>query len=120
MEAVGTGMASRKKAVVGVPPLRQLGVTGIDLDHLDRLVEVTVPTHPPPLVTAVHRGDERDVTALVSGRQLAAEATVLRADILGARDRGQQLVGVHRGQGRAAGLSASLRGGARHSAITVT
>ena len=79
MEAVRTRMALREEAVVRVSPLRQLRVTRVDLDYLDCLTELTVPSQPPPLVAAVHGGDERDVTAVVSGHQLTDEATALQA-----------------------------------------
>jgi hypothetical protein len=56
--------------------LRQLGVTRVDPHYLDCLARLTVPSQPPPLVTAVQCGDERDVTAVVSGQELTAEATL--------------------------------------------
>jgi hypothetical protein len=74
-------------AVLRVWPLRQHGIIRVDLEDLDYLADLTAPSQPPPLVTAMRCGDECDVTAVVPGHELTAEGTAVRDGIL--RDRGQ-------------------------------
>jgi hypothetical protein len=107
MEAVRTVMAVRQQAVVRVSTLRQFGVTRVDLGDLHSLAARTAPSKPPPLVTVLRCGDERGVTAAVSGNQLTQDATALRVDLLGARDRAQPLAGVHSSRSGAARVLAS-------------
>ena len=82
VEAVRTGMSVRQEAILGVPAQRQLGLTGIDLHGGAVLL---IPSQPPPPVPSMRRGNERDVTAGMSGHQLTIEATPVRLGVPGDR-----------------------------------
>jgi hypothetical protein len=71
IEAVRTRMPYGQKTVVRIPAHLQLSVAWIDKDYLSQL---PVPSHPPPLLTAVRRGDEREVTALMPRYEFTSEA----------------------------------------------
>ena len=83
VETVWTGMGFGQIAVLRVWPLGQLCIARVDLDYFHYLRELTAPSQPPPLVTAVRRGDECDVTAVVSGPELTTEATDVRVGVSG-------------------------------------
>jgi hypothetical protein len=91
----------------------------VDLDYLDYLAELTAPSQPPPLVAAMLCGDECDVTTVVPGHELTAEALALRAVII-LKDRGQrqQLDGADGADGPAANLLAPRSGDDHHRAGT--
>jgi hypothetical protein len=117
VETVWTGMGFGQIAVLRVWPLGQLCIARVDLDYFDHLRELTAPSQPPPLVTALRRGDECDVTAVVSGYELAAEGTFVRYGILRDRGQRQQLGGADGEHGAAASLLVPPRpGGTRHAA----
>jgi hypothetical protein len=109
-------MGSGQIAVLRVWPLGQLGVTRVDLDYFDYVRKLTAPSQPPPLVTALRCGDECDVTAVVSGHELAAEGTSVRYGILGNRGQPQQLGGADGEHGAAASLLVPRPGDTRHIA----
>jgi hypothetical protein len=109
VETVWTGMGFGQIAILRVWPLGQLGIARVDLDY--------APSQPPPLVTALRRGDECDVTAVVSGYELTAEGTFVRYGILRDRGQRQQLGGADGQHGAAASLLVPPRpGGTRHAA----
>jgi hypothetical protein len=117
VETVWTGMGFGQIAVLRVWPLGQLCIARVDLDYFDHLRELTAPSQPPPLVTALRRGDECDVTAVVSGYELAAEGTFVRYGILRDRGQRQQLGGADGEHGAAASLLVPPGpGGTRHAA----
>src|SRR3954451_20989853 len=115
VKAVRTWMACGQEAVVRVPPPTQLGVTRVDLDYL---AELPVPSQPPPLVTAMRCGDERDVTAVVPRDKLTTDATLFCVEILGDGGQPQQFGGADGGHGSAANLLRPRPGEARHLAVT--
>jgi hypothetical protein len=108
VETVRTGMGFGQIAV--------LRDTRVDLDYFDYVRKLTAPSQPPPLVTALRCGDECDVTAVVSGQELAAEGTSVRYGILGDRGQPQQLGGADGEHGAAASLLVPRPGGTRHIA----
>jgi hypothetical protein len=111
-----TRVVRRQEAIVGVATLRKLGITGIDLNHLAGL---TIPPQPPPLLTVVPCGDQRNMTAIMTSDQLTTEAILVRPDILGKRGQPHQLVGVDDAvSSQAAHLSRPRRGATCHFEIT--
>jgi hypothetical protein len=72
-------MAIRQDTLVNVLPPGQLGLAGVDLDHLAKL---PVPSQPPPLVAAMRGGDQCHVTAVMTGSKLTADAIPVDADTL--------------------------------------
>ena len=115
VETVRTGMGFGQIAVLRVWPLRQLGITRVDLDYFDDFGELTAPSQPPPLVPAVRCGDQCGVTAVVSGHELTAEGPSIRDGPLRNRGQRRQLGGADGDHGPAASLLVPRPSDARHT-----
>jgi hypothetical protein len=98
-------MAIRQNTAVRVPSVWQFGLAGVDLNHF---AELSVPSQPPPLVTAMHGGNQGHVTAVMSGSELTSDTISFGADVLFERQHCRQHRGADTDGGRAAGgLSAA-------------
>jgi len=115
VEAVRAWMACRQEAVVRVGPLRQLGITRI---HLYYLAGPPIPSQPPPLLTTMRRGNERDVSAVVPRDKLTTEATLIWIDILRGRGQAPQFVCADDGHSPAADVPRPRLGAACHLEVT--
>jgi hypothetical protein len=114
VKGMWTDVPHRQGAFIGVSPVWQLGGTRVQLDHLAKL---PVPAQPPPLVTLVRRGDERDVRAVVSGADFAPEGTGLGAQIRCQRRQGREVGGGDNGNSPAA-IREPGTGNISHQAVT--
>lgn len=105
IEAVPTDVAVWQDAAIPGWLLSQLDGTRVDLDHL---FEPPIPAQPPPLVASASGGRQRDMSAIMSGRQLTAEAAPLQAHICYQRQ-GRETCGIDGRNGPAAAVDSNRR-----------